>query len=126
MQHSDIVQTLEVEGVTLELSVRAKGELTEAHRALIRENRDDLITLLALWHISKSNYHLNIKTSSGKVYVMAKPHHLDEAVSLYPWGVVYDSKNRLITTWGDIPASALLGKSDLLTGEPLVREVEAA
>ena len=72
MQAAEIVQTLEAEGVKLELSVRAKGELTEAHRALIRDNRADLITLLALRHISGSDYHLNIKTSSGKAYVMAK------------------------------------------------------
>ncbi len=118
MQPSEIVQTLEAEGVGLELSVRATGELTDATRTLIQEHRDALITLLALRHISGSDYHLNIATSSGKNYVMTKPHHLDEAIGLYPWGVVSDSKNRLITTWGNVPKSAVLSKHDLATGEP--------
>ena len=117
MNAADILKTLSDDGVTLELSLRG-GNLNAEHKALIREHRDALITLLALRHISGSDYHLNISTSSGKAYLMAKPHHLDEAVSLYPWGVVYDSKNRLMTTWGDVPASALRGKTELTT-EPL-------
>jgi hypothetical protein len=121
----DLLKQLDRDGAQLELSLRGSN-LTPEHKALIRDNRDDLITLLAARHISGSDYYLNIATSSGKVYVMAKPHHLDEAVSLYPWGVVFDSKDRLITTWGDVPTSALLDKRDLLTDEPLVPETRAA
>ena len=54
----------------LELSVRAKGELTDEHRALIRDHRADLITLLALRLISSTGYYLKIATSSGKAYVI--------------------------------------------------------
>ena len=114
MNTADLLRQLEQDSARLELSLRGSN-LNAEHEALIRDNRDDLITLLALRHISGSDYYLNIRTSSGKAYVMAKPHHIDEAVSLYPWGVVYDSKNRLLTTWGDVPASALLGKTELTT-----------
>lgn len=128
MNPTDLFKSLEAEGVgvSLNLKVTADKKPSDETRALIGENRDDLITLLALRHISGSDYHLNISTSSGKNYVMAKPHHIDEAVRLYPWGVVYDSKSRLVTTWGEVPTSALRGKRDLLTAEPLIREVEAA
>ncbi len=128
MTPADLLKTLEAEGVgvSLNLKLEADTKPSDDTRALIREHRDDLITLLAMRHISGSDYHLNISTSSGKTYVMAKPHHLDEAVSLYPWGVVFDSKDRLITSWGDVPTSALLGKRDLAKGEPLAREMEAA
>lgn len=128
MTPTDLLKTLEAEGVgvSLNLKLEADTKPSDDTRALIRDNRDALITLLAARHISGSDYHLNIATSSGKVYVMAKSHHLDEAVSLYPWGVVYDSKDRLITTWGDVPTFALSEKRDLLTDEPLVPETRAA
>ena len=83
MNPADILKNLSDDGVQLELSLRGSNLNTE-HKALIRDNRNDLITLLALRHISGSDYHLKITTSSGKAYVMAKPHNLDEAVSLYP------------------------------------------
>lgn len=125
MPPSEIVQTLAAEGVGLELSVRAKGELTDATRALIQDNRDALLTLLALRHISSSDYHLNISTSSGKAYVMVKPHHLEEAVRLYHWGVLTDSKDRLITSWGDVPGSALAGLGKLKPDVTRPEEVAA-
>ena len=128
MNPTDLLNRLEAEGVgaSLNLKVSADAKPSDETRALIRDNRDDLITLLALRHISGSDYYLSIKTSSGKSYVMAKPHHLDEAVSLYPWGVVYDSKNRLITTWGDMPASAVANKQGLKADEPLAEEQTTA
>ena len=124
MNPIDLLRQLGAEGATLELSLRGSN-LTTEHKALIRDHRDDLITLLALRQISGSDYHLNITTSSGKAYVMAKPHHIDKAVELYPWGVVYDSKNRLLTTWGDVPASALLGKTKMEPTQPEPLEVTA-
>lgn len=120
MNPADILKQLESEGAQLELSLRGSN-LTPEHRALIRDNRDDLITLLTLRHISGSDYYLNITTSSGKAYVMAKPHHIKEAVALYPWGVVFDSEDRLITSWGDVPGSALAGLGKL---EPEVTRPE--
>ena len=128
MTAAEVLERLRLDGVgvVLALDLEATAEPNPETLQLIREHRDDLITLLALRHISGSDYYLKISTSSGKAYVMAKPHHIDEAVSLYPWGVVYDSKDRLIATWGDVPSSALLGKVDLLASEPLVREAEAA
>ena len=125
MNPTDILKNLSDDGAQLELSLRG-GNLNAEHKVLIREHRDDLITLLALRHISGSEYHLNISTSTGKDYVMAKPHHLDEAVTLYPWGVVFDSKDRLITTWGDVPASAVANRQGLKADEPLVTETRAA
>lgn len=124
MDVSAVIEALEAGRISLELSVRAKGELTEEHRALIRENRNDLITLLALRHISGADYYLKIATAD-KAYVMAKPHHIREAVALYPWGVVSDSENRLITTWGDVPARELQKLRDLETLTLLAPETVA-
>lgn len=128
MTPADLLNRLEAEGVgvALNLKVTADQKPNGDTRALIREHRDDLITLLALRHISGSDYHLKITTSSGKAYVMAKPHHIKEAVELYPWGVVSDSDNRLITVWGDVPRVKLLGLCDLKTGKPLVPEAVAS
>ena len=124
MNPTDLLERLEAEGIgaAVNLKVTADRKPSDETRALIREHRDDLVTLLALRHISGSSYHLNIRTSSGKTYVMAKPHHIDEAVKLYPWGVVYDSKDRLITTWGDVPSSALANKQGLKADESLAEE----
>lgn len=121
MLPSTIAETLAAAGVTLELSVRAKGELTDEHRALIQECRDDLLTLLASRHLSGRDYYLTIRTA-GKRYIMAKPHHLEKALRLYPWGVLCDSRDRLIGSWGDVPRKALAGLARL---EPDVQEVTA-
>ena len=118
MDVSAVVEALQAGGIALELSLRAKGELNDEHRALIREYRDDLLTLLASRHLSGRDYYLSICTSSGKRYVMAKPHHLEEAVRLYPWGVLSDSQGRLITSWGDVPTSALTGLGRLVPNIP--------
>ncbi len=115
MSPADLLKTLEAEGVgvSLNLKLEADTKPSDDTRALIREHRDDLITLLASRHLSGADYYLKITTSSGKAYVMAKPHHLKEAVGLYPWGVVFDSEDRLITSWGDVPGSALAGLGKL-------------
>lgn len=128
MTPAELLHRLETEGVgiSLNLNLEADKEPRDETLNLIKQNRADLITLLALRHISGTNYYLKIATSSGKAYVMAKPHHIREAVELYPWGVVSDSDNRLITSWGDVPARELQGLRDLGTGEPLIAEEVAA
>lgn len=128
MTPPELLKRLEAEGVVVSLNLKldADEKPSDETLALIQENRADLITLLALRHISSSDYYLKIATSSGKAYVMAKPHHIREAVELYPWGVVSDSKNRLITTWGDVAAHKLQGLRDLATGEPMTADVVPA
>ncbi len=128
MNTADLLNRLEAEGVSVSLNLKLKADAQPPVETLdlIKENRDDLITLLTLRHVTDSDYHLNITTSTGKAYVMAKPHHIKEAVALYPWGVVSDSENRLITKWGDVPEGKLLGLRDLEMGEQLTPEQEAA
>jgi hypothetical protein len=128
MTPPDLLKHLEAEGVgvSLNLKLEADEKPSDETVKLIRDLRDDLITLLALRHISSTDYYLKIATSSGKAYVMAKPHHIREAVELYPWGVVSDSDNRLITSWGDVPARELQGLHDLATGEPMTADEVAA
>lgn len=120
MTLAELLRRLEAEGVgvTLSLDLEADAEPKAETLDLIREHRDDLLTLLASRHLSGGDYYLTIHTSSGKRYVMAKPHHLEEAVRLYPWGVLSDSKDRLITSWGDVPGSALEGLGRLEPNAP--------
>ncbi len=124
MNTADLLNRLEAEGITVFLNLKLSAGVKPADEMLnlIEENSADLITLLALRHVSSVDYYLTIATSSGKVYVMAKPNHIKEAVELYPWGVVSDSEKRLITRWGDVPERKLLGLRDLVTGEAVFDE----
>jgi hypothetical protein len=123
MTPTELLKRLEAEsvGVSLNLKLEADDKPSDETLNLIRDHRDDLITLLASRHLSGADYYLKITTSSGKAYVMVKPHHLKEAVELYPWGVVFDSEDRLITSWGDVPGRALAGLGKL---EPDVTQPE--
>lgn len=155
MQPSAVVETLAAEGISLELSVRAKGELTDEHRALIRENRDALLEHLARGAYGRSNgtrvshfqragslhlhgdlllnlmvwaaQHQELRLERpGGVVLNARPEHIRDALERYPWGVVYDSDRRVLVTWGDVPRVTLLGLRDLETDEALIPEAVAA
>ena len=125
MTPAEVLEHLVTEGVGVVLSVRLEANIKPSDETvrLIREHRDDLLTLLAHRHLSGKDYYLKIATSSDKAYIMAKPHHLDEAVRLDPWGVLSDSKGRLITSWGDVPGNALEGMKKFV---PDIHEEKAA
>ena len=138
----DLIDRLELDGVTLALQLRAAGNLTDEHRSLITEHRDDLITALAMkqglylpstmlsslmtW---TTMYHELRITHPAGLTINAKPEHVRDALKLYPWGVVHftdDGGRWLLLSWGSVPTHALRELKDLDTGTVLVSEQVAA
>ena len=131
MQPAEIVQTLAAEGVRLELSVRAKGEIIDDTRALIRGNRDallehlartrypvgsglhlygDLLHSLMVWVARYYEFRLE---HPGGVILNAKPDYINDAVTRCPWGVLYTAERHLLLSWGNLPRWALTDKTEL-------------
>lgn len=81
MNALDLLTQLETEGVSVSLNLKLEADAKPSGKTvkLIRDHRGDLITLLASRRLSGTDYYLKIATSSGKAYVMAKPHHIREA-----------------------------------------------
>lgn len=87
------------------------------------ELHGDLLHNLMVWAGQYSELRLE---RPGGMVLNAKPEHLTDALSLYPWGVVYDQTKAVLVTWGDVPRYALQGKRDLKSGALLVSEQVAA
>lgn len=138
----DLIDRLELDGVTLALQLRAAGNLTDDHRDLIRDNRDDLIAALAMkrgLHLPSTMleslmvwtrlYHdLKITRPDG-LTLNATPEHVREALETHAWGVVHftdDGGRWLLLSWGSVPTHALRELKDLDTGTVLVSEQVAA
>lgn len=140
-----VIETLVHEGIGLELSVRAKGELTDAHRALIREHRDGLLEHLArervgetradgalhtllVWAARNAELRLEHPLPGDRrgLVLYAKPEHITAALERYPWGVVHDYARAVLFIWGDPPRDVLEGKCDPETDLPLVPESVAS
>lgn len=148
MEASEIVEVLAAAGVGLELSVRAKGELDDQHRALIREHRDALLEHLAAQHgdpgkIRGSSVQLHGELfhnlmvwagqwselrleRPGETTLSARPEYIAEAPERFRWGLVYDQTGAVLVSWGPVPRAAFIGKRDLLTGAVLLPEEMAA
>jgi len=146
LKPADLLKTLEAEGVSLSLNLKvsAAAKPSDATRALVRDNRDtlleyltrercpvpatqsgltlygDLLLNLMVW--AGQYQELRLEHPNG-VILNARPEHISP--ELHPWGVVYDCERRVLVSWGDVPTSALRGKHDLTTGEPMIRDSEA-
>lgn len=74
-------------------------------------------------------YHELRITHPAGLTLNAKPEHVRDALKLHPWGVVHftdDAGRWLLLSWGNVPASALMGLHDLDTGALLASEQVAA
>jgi hypothetical protein len=130
---TDLLKTLEAEGVgvSLNLKLEADTKPSDDTRALIRDNRDNLLEHLARTRYPVAGglhlygdllhslmvwvaryYELRLEHPGG-INLDAKPDHVTGALTRYPWGVVYTAECHVLLAWGDVPRHALTDKTEL-------------
>ncbi len=70
----------------------------------------DLLHSLMVW--VARYYELRLEHPGG-TNLDAKPDHVNDALTRYPWGVLYTAECHVLLTWGDVPRHALTNKTEL-------------
>lgn len=136
-QPVDIKKYLHNSGKALDKIDRTKGRVDSVNsvKSFSREPVEkkyqaelpaDLMQSLTTWRERFQQLRVEHPNGISIVFSKAPLDGVPGTVERYPWGVIYEPGRRLLMSWGDVPARALIDKRDLETGELLTPEAVAA